>query len=151
MHYNQKNLFFVQQVTVTTRQILSHLSGIRHYEKTPANKKHSMSDPKEVSSSKHTDASSTPKVGPNKTDVLNNTSSDVPVKETQRISVNENKSESEPSPKNDRSNEVGDAKYKEFYSQKNYKEVLESLNQFKDDPLVHKPGKYTKNRNWLFI
>lgn len=129
-----------ETVTITTRQILSHLSGIRHYEKTAANEKHSVSDPKEVSSSKHTDASSTPKVGPNKTGVSNNTSSGVPVKETQKISVNENKSESEPSPKNDRSNEVGDAKYKEFYSQKNYKEVVESLKQFKDDPLVHKPG-----------
>ncbi|XP_045173567.1 serine beta-lactamase-like protein LACTB, mitochondrial [Mercenaria mercenaria] len=99
-----------KKVQITTRQLLSHLGGIRHYSKDYMKNK---------TETDNTDKAKDAKAPPN-------TSSDV---EQQQANMDRRKQE--------QSKE--EMQLDEYYITRHYSSVLESLEIFKDDPLVHKP------------
>ena len=103
---------------ISTRQLISHMSGIRHYEKHKSNsnkntsKNNASND--DVQSKKEEDLAKS-----------NNKNCD-------NKAVKDKKSESNPG--------EGDTKYDEFYLNKKFNSVTESLDLFKNDPLLYEPG-----------
>lgn len=108
-------LFF--QVTISPRMLLSHLSGIRHYEK----------DAKKVKEDKE------------KAKRLLKP----PVKEKE----DEKSSDKPATEQNTKGKEATQAQKKkefeheEYYLKDNFENVTQALDLFKDDPLIFKPGK----------
>ncbi|XP_022610472.1 serine beta-lactamase-like protein LACTB, mitochondrial isoform X1 [Seriola dumerili] len=109
-----------QDVTITPRMILSHLSGIRHYEK----------DPKKVKEDKE------------KAKRLLKP----PVKEKEdekRSSENKDKPTTEQNTKGKEATQAQKKKefeHEEYYLKDNFESVTQALDLFKDDPLIFKPG-----------
>lgn len=107
------------QATITPRLLLSHLSGIRHYEKDPKKvreekeKAKRLLKPPEKSKDK----------GSDETDE----------KSTQQ----ENRMKSKDSKPGRKKKEF---EQEEYYLKDNFESVIHALDLFKDDPLIFKPG-----------
>ncbi|XP_066525318.1 serine beta-lactamase-like protein LACTB, mitochondrial isoform X2 [Hoplias malabaricus] len=105
-----------EDVTITPRMLLSHLSGIRHYEK----------DPKKVRENKE------------KAKRLLK-----PLEKKEERSTAESKDKSKPEENNTKS-KAGQKKkefeQEEYYLKDNFENVIHALDLFKDDPLIFKPG-----------
>nr|XP_040018461.1 serine beta-lactamase-like protein LACTB, mitochondrial isoform X2 [Gasterosteus aculeatus aculeatus] len=100
-----------QDVTITPRMLLSHLSGIRHYEKDAKKVMESREKAKRLlKPPKEDDAKSSSATEPN-------------TKGTE--ATREKKKEFE---------------HEEYYLKDNFESVTEALDLFKDDPLIFKPG-----------
>lgn len=121
MFISHAHNFLIFQVTITPRMILSHLSGIRHYEK----------DAKKVKEDKE------------KAKRLLKP----PVKEREdekSSSGNKDKPATEPSTKDKEATQAKKKKefeHEEYYLKDNFESVTQALDLFKDDPLIFKPGK----------
>ncbi|XP_018519691.1 serine beta-lactamase-like protein LACTB, mitochondrial isoform X1 [Lates calcarifer] len=109
-----------QDVTITPRMILSHLSGIRHYEK---------------------DAE---KVKEDKEKAKRLLKPPVKKKEDEKnSSENKDKSTTEQNTKGKEATQAQKKKefdHEEYYLKDNFESVTQALDLFKDDPLIFKPG-----------
>ncbi|XP_071388289.1 serine beta-lactamase-like protein LACTB, mitochondrial isoform X1 [Centroberyx affinis] len=106
-----------EDVTITPRMIVSHLSGIRHYEK----------DAKKVKEDKE------------KAKRLLKP----PVKEEKSLTENKDKLKTEQNTKGKEANQAQKKKefeHEEYYLKDNFENVIQALDLFKDDPLIFKPG-----------
>ena len=110
---------------ITTRQLLSHLSGIRHYER-EKNKKES-TDQKE---NKNLSDANSP----------NSVTENVSTKDDQAPKDKEGCDKKAVTPQLKSKDGDGDTKFDEFYLNKKFDSVTESLEIFKNDPLLHEPG-----------
>ncbi|XP_053175003.1 serine beta-lactamase-like protein LACTB, mitochondrial isoform X2 [Scomber japonicus] len=110
-----------QDVTITPRMILSHLSGIRHYEK----------DGKKVREDKEkAKRRLKPPGGKEKNDEKSSSENkEKPAKE-------ENTKGKEPT----QAQKKKEFEHEEYYLKDNYESVNQALDLFKDDPLIFKPG-----------
>ncbi len=113
----------LNQVTITPRMLLSHLSGIRHYEK----------DAKKVREDKE------------KAKRLLK-----PPEKKEEKSSDENKEKPKAEDNSAKSKEAkgGQRRKKEFeqeeyYLKDNFENVIQALDLFKDDPLIFKPGMFS--------
>ncbi|XP_077591227.1 serine beta-lactamase-like protein LACTB, mitochondrial [Stigmatopora nigra] len=98
-------------VTITPRMILSHLSGIRHYEKNPTKVRQDMVKAKRLLKSS--------------------------LKEKIENDTNEEKVKTKEASQGKKKNEL---EHEEYYMRKHFESVTEALGLFKDDPLIFKPG-----------
>ncbi|XP_037538836.1 serine beta-lactamase-like protein LACTB, mitochondrial [Nematolebias whitei] len=109
-----------QDVTITSRMLLSHLSGIRHYEKDPKKVKEDREKAKRL-------------LKP-------------PVKdkeEDKSSSGNKDKPTTDQNAKGKESSQARKKKefeHEEYYLKDKFERVIEALDLFKDDPLIFKPG-----------
>ncbi|KAM4676871.1 serine beta-lactamase-like protein LACTB, mitochondrial [Discoglossus pictus] len=103
-----------EKVTITTRLLVSHLSGIRHYEKDIQKIR------KKVALKSSESGSATEKTSPG----------------TQQ--EKDQKSSKEQNTKGGRKNRVLEPE--EFYIKEKFESVIDALELFKNDPLVFKPG-----------
>ncbi|XP_034391504.1 serine beta-lactamase-like protein LACTB, mitochondrial isoform X2 [Cyclopterus lumpus] len=106
-----------QDVTITPRMILSHLSGIRHYEK----------DAKKVKESKEK-AKRLFKPGKKEDEKSSSENRDKPA------------SEQNPKGKEATREKKKEFEHEEYYLKDNFESVTQALDLFKDDPLIFKPG-----------
>lgn len=97
-----------KKVDITCRHLVSHLSGIRHYDK----------------------------------NVLKNNSekSDLKSKKEEYNEKKSAKEKDENDKKNGNNAQKSEFEFKEYFIKEKYDSVKASLDLFKDDPLVHKPG-----------
>ncbi|XP_071502992.1 serine beta-lactamase-like protein LACTB, mitochondrial, partial [Diadema antillarum] len=128
-----------EKVTMTTRHLLSHLGGIRHYDKSYLKKKDKKEEnPSEKDKDKNKNASNT------KMENVSVEKGDKPKSE---------KGDKPKSEKVDKKQNVPDSSFEEMVSKREFKSIRKSLDLFKDDPLVHKPGSkylYTTH-GWTLI
>lgn len=110
---------FFFQVTITPRMLLSHLSGIRHYEK-DANK---VRENQEKAKRMLKALVLLEKEDPNKSELI------------------KDKPRAEQDDKNKDAQEKKEFEHEEYYLKKNFENVTQALDLFKDDPLIFKPGK----------
>ncbi|KAM3870631.1 serine beta-lactamase-like protein LACTB, mitochondrial [Diretmus argenteus] len=106
-----------EDVTITPRMLLSHLSGIRHYER----------DAKKV----RDDVEKAKR--PLK----------LPVKEEKTSDENKDKLMTEENTEGKEANQAGKKKefeHEEYYLKDKFDSVIQALDLFKDDPLIFKPG-----------
>lgn len=110
----------LNQVTITPRMLLSHLSGIRHYEK----------DPKKVREEK---------------EKAKRLLKPPEMKEERGTAENKEKSKAEENSTASKDSKPGRRKkefeQEEYYLKNNFESVTQALDLFKDDPLIFKPGK----------
>ncbi|KAF5907484.1 serine beta-lactamase-like protein LACTB, mitochondrial isoform X2, partial [Clarias magur] len=106
-------------VTITPRLLLSHLSGIRHYEK----------DPKKVREEKEKAKRLVKPPG---------------IKEEKDSDETEEKSTQSDNRKKNKNAKHGKRKKEfeqgEYYIKDNFEDIIQALDLFKDDPLIFKPG-----------
>ncbi|XP_015234441.1 PREDICTED: serine beta-lactamase-like protein LACTB, mitochondrial [Cyprinodon variegatus] len=108
-----------KDVTITSRMLLSHLSGIRHYEK----------DVRKVREEKEKAKRLLKPPGKQKED--------------EKISEKKEKPEEDQTSKSKQSTQTQKKKefeHEEYYLKDNFESVIQSLDLFKDDPLIFKPG-----------
>ncbi|XP_036431983.1 serine beta-lactamase-like protein LACTB, mitochondrial [Colossoma macropomum] len=108
-----------EDVTITPRMLLSHLSGIRHYEK----------DPKKVREQKEK-AKRLLKPREKKED-----ESTAENKDKSKLEENSTKSKDAKPGKKKKEFE-----HEEYYLKDNFENVIQALDLFKNDPLIFKPG-----------
>ncbi|XP_030620912.1 serine beta-lactamase-like protein LACTB, mitochondrial isoform X2 [Chanos chanos] len=108
-----------ENVTITPRMLLSHLSGIRHYEK----------DPKKVREEK--EKAKRLLKPPEKKEEKNTVDNKAKPKEE------ENGAKTKESKASHRKKEF---EQEEYYLKNNFENVIQALDLFKDDPLIFKPG-----------
>ncbi|KAK9516680.1 hypothetical protein VZT92_024599 [Zoarces viviparus] len=109
--------FSGEDVTITPRMILSHLSGIRHYEKDAKKVKEHKEKPKRLlKPAKKEDEKSSP--------------------------ANKDKPATEPTTKDKEATQEKkkEFEHEEYYLKDNFESVTRALDLFKDDPLIFKPG-----------
>ncbi|XP_068459420.1 serine beta-lactamase-like protein LACTB, mitochondrial isoform X1 [Clinocottus analis] len=106
-----------QDVTITPRLILSHLSGIRHYEKDAKKVKEFKEKAKRLLKPAQTADEKSSSENKDKPATEQNTKS--------KEATQEKKKEFE---------------HEEYYLKDNFESVTEALDLFKDDPLIFKPG-----------
>ncbi|XP_077993532.1 serine beta-lactamase-like protein LACTB, mitochondrial isoform X2 [Glandiceps talaboti] len=140
-----------EKVTVTTRHLLSHLSGIRHYSKKYMEKKNEdeinkkddkgQKDDNKVTESKACGRSENPLKKNSKETDSNQKESRKDEKDLSKCKEekSDQKIKNDVKKKNEDESESDD-NFSEFQLKKKYKSVTESLNLFKDDPLMDKPG-----------
>ncbi|CAC5419656.1 LACTB [Mytilus coruscus] len=136
--YPVKN-FDGQKVDITTRQLVSHLGGIRHYDKDYIKKNKTIKDIENLEKSSNTKT----KDNVDKSDK----------KDKNQTSDKKKEEESKDGKKNENEKKKSEFENKEYYIQKAFKSITESLTLFQDDPLVHKPGSkflYTSH-GWTLI
>lgn len=119
-HFPQKT-FEGQPVTITCRHLVSHLGGIRHYDKSvlkPNAEKEKEKTSKDAKDSKNAD-----------------------LKQSGNAEGGENK------------NKASEFELKEYFIKDRYEDIKSSLDLFKDDPLVSKPGtKYLySTHGWTLV
>ncbi|KAG7280054.1 hypothetical protein CRUP_030510 [Coryphaenoides rupestris] len=112
-----------EDVTITTRMILSHLSGIRHYER----------DAKKVRASREK-ASRAPRPPACKEPTSLNKNKSKDSKTEENIATTK---ESKQAKSAERRKEFDQ---EEYYLKTNIENVVQALDLFKDDPLIFKPG-----------
>lgn len=108
------HIFF--QVIITPRMLLSHLSGIRHYEKDANKVREDKEKAKRVLK-----APVLKKEDPKNSDL--------------------SKGKSEQDGKKKEFQKKKEFEHEEYYLKKNFENVIQALDLFKDDPLIFKPGK----------
>lgn len=113
-------IFLVFQVTITPRMILSHLSGIRHYEK----------DIKKVREDR--EKARRPLKQPDKEEKSTKENTEDTKTEASCTKQNQKKKEFE---------------QEEYYLKDGFDSVIQALDLFKYDPLVFKPGKVCPKNN----
>ncbi|RXM90581.1 Serine beta-lactamase-like protein LACTB, mitochondrial [Acipenser ruthenus] len=121
-----------KQVTITTKMLVSHLSGIRHYEK----------DPKKVKDEK--EKLNRDLEGDKKTGTTGSEEKEVEDEEKDKQPGMRQSSKAKPEDMKC-SNAKNPAKKKEFeqeeyYLKVKFENVIQALNLFKNDPLIFKPG-----------
>lgn len=116
-------MYSVFQVTITPRMILSHLSGIRHYEK----------DAKKVREDKEK-AKRLLKPPAKEKEDENNLS-----EKKEKPTTDQNTKSKEAS----QTQKKKEFEHEEYYLKDSFESVTEALDLFKDDPLIFKPGKGT--------
>ncbi|MEQ2264360.1 hypothetical protein XENORESO_002148 [Xenotaenia resolanae] len=109
-----------KDVTITSRMLLSHLSGIRHYEK----------DAKKVKEDKEKAKRLLKPPGKQKEDEKS-------LSESRDKPGADQSSEGKESTQAQRKKEF---EHEEYYLKDNFESVIQSLDLFKDDPLIFKPG-----------
>lgn len=114
------NTHVVFQVVITPRMLLSHLSGIRHYEK----------DPNKVREDKEKERRAL------KAPVLQR---DHP----KNTDLGKDKPGAEQGGKKKDAQKKKEFEHEEYYLKKKFESVTQALDLFKDDPLIFKPGKNT--------
>lgn len=102
--------------------ILSHLSGIRHYEK----------DAKKVREDKEKAKRLLKAPAKEKEDKKSSSES------TEKSSTDQTTKDKEAEGKRKKK----EFEHEEYYLKENFESVIEALNLFKDDPLIFKPGKF---------
>ncbi|XP_034735358.1 serine beta-lactamase-like protein LACTB, mitochondrial isoform X1 [Etheostoma cragini] len=107
-----------QNVTITPRMLLSHLSGIRHYEK----------DAKKVREDKEKSKRLI------KSEKKNDTKSSFENKDKPTTEQNTKGKEAT------RAQKKKEFEHEEYYLKDNFENVTQALDLFKDDPLIFKPG-----------
>lgn len=107
-----------QDVTITIRMIMSHLSGIRHYEKDAKKVREDKEKAKRLLKSEKKEDEKSSSGNKDKTTTEQNTKG----KESTQT---QKKKEFE---------------HEEYYLKDNYESVTQALDLFKDDPLIFKPG-----------
>ncbi|KAM4747587.1 serine beta-lactamase-like protein LACTB, mitochondrial [Rhinophrynus dorsalis] len=114
-----------EKVAITTRLLVSHLSGIRHYEK----------DIQKVRKKLSRKAESAPPV------VLTESGADKSEREAKRVTPTKSEAESGTKEQNSTgSRKNAKARLDEFYIREKYETVIDAMEIFKNDPLVFKPG-----------
>lgn len=116
---------FFHQVSLTTRHLVSHLGGIRHYDKSYMKKK-KKTDEKETDKDKQKDKRN------------KHTEKGVTL---QKHQVNETTMTKDKEKNEENITMKSEAMFDEIKSKKEFKTVTSALDLFKDDPLMHKPGK----------
>lgn len=109
-----------QDVTITPRMLLSHLSGIRHYEK----------DAKKVREDKEKAKRLLKPPIKGKEDEKSSSEKDKPTEVEQKIKGKEAA----------QTQKKKEFEHEEYYLKDNYESVTQALDLFKDDPLIFKPG-----------
>ncbi|XP_070828499.1 serine beta-lactamase-like protein LACTB, mitochondrial isoform X2 [Chaetodon trifascialis] len=109
-----------QDVTITPRMILSHLSGIRHYEKDAKKVKEDREKAKRLLK---------PPVNERGGEKSSSENKDKPATE-------QNTKDKEATQAQKRK----EFEHEEYYLKENYESVTQALDLFKDDPLIFKPG-----------
>ncbi|CAL8293820.1 unnamed protein product [Boreogadus saida] len=109
-----------EDVTITPRMILSHLSGIRHYERDAKKVRENKEKAKRPLRSPIKEETSL-----NKGDEKNTNTEENISKESKQAKPTERKKEFE---------------QEEYYLKTNFENVFQALDLFKDDPLIFKPG-----------
>lgn len=109
----------VVQVTITPRLILSHLSGIRHYEK----------DAKKVREDKEKAKRLVKIPEQNEKEEKNST-----------VSKEKAKAEDERISKTKEDKKKKEFEQEEYYLKDRFENVIQALDLFKNDPLIYKPG-----------
>ncbi|KAI1706290.1 beta-lactamase domain-containing protein [Ditylenchus destructor] len=99
-----------EEVDITMRQLMSHMSGVRHYPK----KDEKNSDAKKEETNQKNDQLPTDQSSPKPNETV--------MKDREE------------------ENQGPDSRYEEFHSNKKYDSVSAALELFKNDPLLHKPG-----------
>ena len=106
---------------ITTRQLISHVSGIRHYDENKSNEdKNELVDRKKDSNNDSMQSKKT-----ENEENFKNKSCDTKAVKAKKPASNPGE---------------GDTKYEEFHLNKKFNSVTESLDLFKNDPLLHEPG-----------
>ena len=108
--------------------ILSHLSGIRHYERDAKKVRENKEKAKRLLKSPIKEETSL-----NKDDVKNTNTEENFSKESKQAKPTERKKEFE---------------QEEYYLKTNFDNVLQALDLFKDDPLIFKPGEACVFKGW---
>lgn len=111
------------QVTITTRMLLSHLSGIRHYEKDPKKVKEEREKAKRLLK---------PPVEAKEEEKSSSEDKDKPT-------TDQNCKGKESS----QARKQKEFEHKEYYLKDKFESVIQALDLFKDDPLIFKPGKFS--------
>lgn len=116
-----KNYCFVclNQVTITPRLLLSHLSGIRHYAK----------DPKKVREEK--EKAKRLLKPPEKKEERDSD-------EAEEKSTQQDKRKKSKDAKHDKKKK--EFEHEEYYLKDSFEDVIQALDLFKDDPLIFEPG-----------
>ncbi|XP_062998808.1 serine beta-lactamase-like protein LACTB, mitochondrial [Elgaria multicarinata webbii] len=114
-----------KKVTVTTRQLASHLSGIRHYDKDINKVKEEKEKANRAIKVAKDTAKSAPREKEDKGSEKNDLTKAKPEHESKNSKSGRKKKEFE---------------HEEYYLKDKYDSVIDSLNIFKDDPLFFKPG-----------
>ena len=117
---------------ITTRHLLSHLSGIRHYDR-EKNKKEST----DLNEQNLSDANATNRFDRNSP---NSITENVSTKDDQAPKDKEGCDKKAVTPQSKSKDGDGDTRFDEFYLNKKFDSVTESLEIFKNDPLLHEPG-----------
>ncbi|XP_030044133.1 serine beta-lactamase-like protein LACTB, mitochondrial isoform X1 [Microcaecilia unicolor] len=125
-----------EKVTITTRMLVSHLSGIRHYEKDVQ----AVRDEKASKASKRISSAPNVRTGEN---VNMEKESNKVVKNIAKTDAAEAKPEEDSESKEFNSRlarRKREFDKEEYYLKEKFKTVIDSLELFKNDPLVFKPG-----------
>lgn len=109
----------LNQVTITSRMLLSHLSGIRHYEKDAKKVRHDKEKAKRLLKP------------PEKKDVKD------PAKNKEKPPTEDSSTKSKEAKGRQRKKEF---EQEEYYLKDSFENVIQALDLFKDDPLIFKPG-----------
>ncbi|KAM6936941.1 serine beta-lactamase-like protein LACTB, mitochondrial [Xenentodon cancila] len=109
-----------KDVTITPRMILSHLSGIRHYEKDANKVKEDKEKAKRLL----------------KPPVKEREDEKRSVENTEKPTTDQNSKNKEPS----QAPKKKEFEHEEYYLKKNFESVTQALDLFKNDPLIFKPG-----------
>ncbi|XP_061078321.1 serine beta-lactamase-like protein LACTB, mitochondrial isoform X2 [Conger conger] len=107
-----------EAVTITTRMLLSHLSGIRHYER----------DAKKVKELKE------------KAKRLLKLPEGQKKEEEKNIENTESPKMEDSGTKSKQANRKKEFEHEEYYLKEGFQSVIDALDLFKDDPLIFKPG-----------
>ncbi|XP_070536043.1 serine beta-lactamase-like protein LACTB, mitochondrial [Ptychodera flava] len=138
-----------EKVTITTRHLVSHLSGIRHYSKEYLEEKNDDVDDKKSGTTQIEEKSATEVSNQEKADKEKDNS--VPSENTPNRDIDNLKKSEDGAIRNDdsqggkkkkkkRKAEGQDGEYKEFLIKEKCDSVTEALKMFQNDPLKHKPG-----------
>ncbi|XP_074533137.1 serine beta-lactamase-like protein LACTB, mitochondrial isoform X2 [Halichoeres trimaculatus] len=110
-----------QDVTITPRMLLSHLSGIRHYEKDAKKVKEDKEKAKRLLK---------PQIKEKETEKSSSENKDKPTATEQNSKRKENA----------QSQKKKEFEHEEYYLKDNFESVTQALDLFKNDPLIFKPG-----------
>ena len=154
--------FFSLQVTITTRHLVSHLGGVRHYYKDYSKYKTSE---KSKNQSKTTQLASS-QLDESKVSSSQSSSKEEELKKSNQSASqlgtsNDKSSQSEAKTKIDNQSQAKVKKSSnresddemlltEYYIKKKYSSVKESMEIFKNDPLVYKPGNFIPTSSIIF-
>lgn len=118
----------IVQVTITPRLILSHLSGIRHYEK----------DAKKVREEKEKAKRLIKIPEQNEKEEKNSA-----------VSKEKSKAEEERISKTKEDKKKKEFEQEEYYLKDRFENVIQALDLFKNDPLIYKPGATSSSMSLL--
>ena len=136
-----------EKVSITTRQLMSHTSGLRHYQKELSENEAGKANAKSEEKGKDEQCEKRPLkdggTGKHGKEAREEHGKENEAKKV-KVHYDETKSDSEKQEleKSNRKekNNNGEFKMEEYYIKDHYKTVKDAINIFKDDPLLKKPG-----------